>query len=127
MTLPQPVKFLLVGALGYAANVAAFAALLRGELGYVAASVAAYLLSNALMYLGNRYFTFRLDHDGLLRAYLRYTAAGLLVAGLTAALLALLVEAGRLPPVGAQAVALLLLTPVAFVLNRRWTFRMATA
>jgi putative flippase GtrA len=127
MTLPQPLKFLLVGAGGYAVNLGAFAALVESRTPYVAASVTAYFLSNALMYLGNRYFTFRLGHEGVLAAYARYSATGVLVAALNAALLTLLVEAIGLAPTLGQALSLLLLTPVAFVLNRRWTFRVATA
>jgi putative flippase GtrA len=126
MRLPEPVKFVLVGAGGYVVNLVAFAALVGAGAMYVAASIAAYFLSNALMYVGNRYFTFGLGHDGLLGAYARYTATGLVVAGLNAALLAGLVEGAGLPPTPGQALSLLLLTPVAFVLNRRWTFRVAT-
>jgi putative flippase GtrA len=119
----QPAKFLLVGTAGFAVNLAAFAALYHAGAPYVAASVASYLMANLVMYLGNRYYTFRLGHDGLGAAYLRYLGVGLLVAALTAGLLALLVGALGLAPTVGQAVALLLLTPVGFVLFKRWSFR----
>ena len=123
--LGQPVKFLLVGAGGYAVNLLAFWALYAAGVPYVAASLAAYLVSNALMYVGNRYFTFGLGHTGFAAAYVRYLAVGLLVAGLNAALLAFLVEIVGVDPTLGQALSLLAITPVAFVLNKRWTFQVA--
>jgi putative flippase GtrA len=118
----EPVRFALVGAAGYGVNLAAFAGLYTLGTRYAAASASAYLVSNALMYLGNRWFTFRLGREGFWPAYLRYGLVGLLVAALTAALLAALVEAFGSDPRLGQAVALCLVTPVAFALNRRWTF-----
>lgn len=91
------------------------------------ASVLAYLASNALMYLGNRYFTFRLGHEGFWSAYLRYMLVGALVVGLNAGLLAALVEGTGIDPRLGQAISLLLITPVAFVLFKRWTFRLEPA
>ena len=124
MNVAQPARFVAVGAAGYAVNLLAFAALYGAGTPYAAASVVAYLASNALMYLGNRYFTFRLGHSGFWRAYARYLLVGLLVAGLTAVVLAFLVEALGLHPTLGQALALLVVTPVAFVLIKRWTFQL---
>ena len=123
MNLSQPTKFVLVGASGYVVNVAAFSLLYAADVQYVAASVLSYFLSNALMYLGNRYFTFGLGHAGFRAAYLRYVGVGVLIAALNAALLALLVEVFALHATLGQAISLLLLTPVAFVLNKRWSFQ----
>ena len=96
--LAQPLKFLLVGTGGFVLNVCAFTALFGLGTWYLAASVLAYLLSNAAMYLGNRYFTFGLSHDGFLRAYLRYLVVGGVVAALTALLLAAFVEGLGMDP-----------------------------
>jgi hypothetical protein len=94
----------------------------------VAASIGAYAISNALMYLGgNRYFTFRLGHEGFWGAYLRYVIVGGVVAGLNAAILALLVEVADVHPQLGLAISLLIVTPVAYVLNKRWTFQLGTA
>ena len=125
--LAQPAKFILVGAGGFVLNVAAFTALFRLGVQYAASSVTAYLVANAAMYVGNRRFTFRLANDGFLRDYVRYVAAGLVVAALTAALLVLLVEGVGVDPRLGQALALTALTPVAFVLVKRWTFRLRPA
>jgi putative flippase GtrA len=119
----QPLKFVVVGAGGYVVNLLSFAVLFEGGVRYVVASVTAYLISNVLMYFGNRYFTFGLGHAGFWSAYVRYLIVGLVVAGLTVAVLVVLVDVGGLQPTFGQALALLLVTPAAFVLFKRWTFR----
>jgi len=113
-----------VGAFGYAVTLLAFAALYAAGTPYAIAAGAAYLVSNALMYVGNRYFTFRLGHEGFWAAYARYLAVGLLVAGLNASLLTGLVEGAGVDPRIGQAAALLLVTPPAFLLFKRWTFKL---
>jgi putative flippase GtrA len=120
----QPAKFLIVGGLGYGLNLAVFAGLDAAGLAYVPASILSYFIANAFMYLGNRYFTFRLGNEGFWGAYLRYLIVGAVVAGLNAAILTLLVEAGGLDSQLGLAISLLIVTPVAFVLFKRWTFRL---
>jgi putative flippase GtrA len=124
VNVAQPARFVAVGAAGYAVNLLAFAVLYAAGTPYAVASVVAYLVSNALMYLGNRYFTFRLGHLGFWSAYARYLLVGLLVGGLTAIVLTFFVEALGLQPTLGQALALLVITPVAFVLIKRWTFQL---
>ena len=124
MTLSRPARFVLVGAAGFAVNLAVFAGLYELGVPYLVDAVASYAVSNGLMYLGNRYFTFGLGHEGFWVAYGRYALVGVAVVGLNAALLAILVELLGIPATPGQALALLVLTPVAFVLNKRWTFRL---
>jgi putative flippase GtrA len=119
----QPVKFLIVGAGGYVVNLGIFAGFLAAGLGYAPNSVLSYFLSNALMYLGNRYFTFRLGHEGFWGAYLRYMLVGGVVAGLNLGILAALVEGTGIDSRIGLAISLLLVTPAAFLLFKRWTFR----
>jgi len=123
-SLAQPIRFAMVGAGGYVVNLGVFAALYRLGGRYLAASLAAYFASNALMYVGNRYFTFGLMHDGFVAAYLRYVLVGGVVAAFTAALLAVLVEGTGVDPRLGQALSLLAIMPVAFFLIRRWTFQL---
>jgi putative flippase GtrA len=120
----QPARFLVVGAAGYGINVGVFAVLVGAGLTYVLASVVSYAVSNALMYLGNRYFTFCLGHEGFWSAYGRYLLVGLVVVALNAAVLAALVEGLGLDETLAQALSLLAVTPAAYVLFKRWTFRL---
>jgi putative flippase GtrA len=123
----QPVRFLIVGTGGYVINLAIFALLHSAGVEYVVNSIVSYFLANAFMYVGNRYFTFRLGQDGFWGAYLRYMLVGALVAGLNAGLLALLVEGTGIDSRLGVAISLLLITPVAFVLFKRWTFRIRPA
>ena len=123
--LPQPAKFVLVGAGGFVLNVLAFTVLFDLGAWYLAASVLAYLASNAAMYVGNRYFTFGLSHDGFLGAYLRYAVVGAVVAALTALLLAVFVERLGIDPRIGQALALSVLVPLSFLLSKRFAFRLS--
>jgi putative flippase GtrA len=122
----QPVKFLIVGAAGYAVNLGVFSGLHAAGLSYVPNSIVSYFVANALMYLGNRYFTFRLGHEGFWAAYLRYMIVGAVVAGLNAGILAALVEGTGIDSRIGLAISLLLITPPAFVMFKRWTFRVRT-
>ena len=119
----QPARFLVVGAAGYAVNLVIFAGLHTTGLTYVLNSIVSYFIANALMYFGNRYFTFRLGHDGFWSAYLRYVIVGAVVAGLNAGILAALVQGTGIDSRIGVAISLLVITPVAFVLFKRWTFR----
>jgi len=123
-SVAQPVRFLVVGAAGYGVNLAAFAVLVAAGVRYLSSSVASYLVSNSLMYLGNRYFTFRLGHEGFWAAYARYMIVGLVVVAMNAAVLAVLVEGLGLDETLAQALSLLAVTPPAYVLFKRWTFQL---
>jgi len=123
----QPLRFLTVGAGGYAVGLLAFTVLYAAGTPYASASGAAYLFANALMYVGNRYFTFRLGHAGFWKAYARYLTVGLLVAAVNAALLSVLVETTSVDARIGQAISLLVLAPFAFVLFKRWTFRLRSA
>jgi putative flippase GtrA len=122
--LAQPVKFVIVGTAGYFFNLAIFAGLYGLGMAYLPASIVSYFASNALMYVGNRYFTFRLGHDRFWSTYLRYVVTGAVVVALNAGVLAALVEGTGIDPRLGQAISLLAATPVAFVLFKRWTFRL---
>ncbi len=125
--LAQPLKFLVVGTGGFVLNVCAFTVLFGIGTWYLAASVAAYLISNGAMYVGNRYLTFDLSHAGFVRAYLRYVVVGGIVAALTALLLAALVEGLGMDPRPGQALALTVLVPLSFVLSKRFAFQLTPA
>lgn len=121
--LGQQVRFVLVGAGGYVANLVAFAGLFSAGVRYLVAAILAYFVSNAGMYVGNRYFTFGLGHDGFWSSYARYVLVGGFVAGGSAFVLAALVEGVGIDPRLGQAVSLAVVTPAAFVLSKRWAFQ----
>lgn len=123
----QPARFLAVGAAGYGINIGVFAVLVGAGVTYVLASVVSYAASNALMYLGNRYFTFRLGHGGFWSAYVRYLLVGVVVLVMNAAVLSVLVEGLGLDETLAQALSLLAVTPPAYLMFKRWTFQLRPA
>jgi putative flippase GtrA len=123
----EPAKFVLVGTAGYFVNLGVFSALYGAGTSYLPASIISYFVANTAMYLGNRYFTFRLGHAGFWGTYLRYLLTGAVVGGLAVGILAALVEGTGIDPRLGQAISLLLITPVAFVLFKRWTFRIRPA
>ena len=120
----QPAKFLVVGTGGYVVNLLLFYFLYDAGLKYQIASVVSYLIGNVLMYFGNRYYTFQLGNEGFWSAFIRYLLVGMLVAGLTVSVLMVLVDVAGLHPMLGQGVALLVVAPLAFILFKRWTFRL---
>jgi putative flippase GtrA len=127
VTVAQPIKFLIVGVGGYVANLGVFAVIFGLGVPYIPASIVSYFIANALMYFGNRYFTFGLGHDGFWSAYLRYMIVGAVVVALNAGILAALVQGTGIDPRLGQAISLLLITPVAVVQLNRWTFQIRPA
>src|SRR5262245_1783585 len=127
MRAAEPGKFVLVGTAGYFVNLGVFTALYGAGMSYLPASIVSYFVTNTAMYLGNRYFTFRLGHAGFWATYLRYLLTGAVVGGLAVGVLAALVEGTGIDPRLGQAISLLLITPIAFVLFKRWTFRIRPA
>ena len=104
----RPARFLLVGVAGYGVNLGVFAALVAAGVAYLPASV----------------LSFRFGHEGFWPAYARYLLVGLVVVALNAAVLALLVEGAGLDETLAQALSLLAVTPPAYLMFKRWTFRL---
>jgi len=127
VTVAQPIKFLIVGVGGYLANLGLFAVIFNRRVPYIPPTIVSYFIAKALMYFGNRYFTFGLGHDGFWSAYLRYMVVGAVVVALNAGILAALVQGTGIDPRLGQAISLLLITPVAFVLFKRWTFQIRPA
>ena len=119
----QLAKFSIVGASGYVVNLAVFSALFAGVgLDHRLAAVCSFLVAVTNNYTWNRLWTFHGD-----RGHLGYQGARFLVVALLAllanlAVLELLVAVG-LDPIPAQAIAIVLVTPINFVGNKLWTFR----
>jgi putative flippase GtrA len=117
-------KFIAVGTSGYIVNLGVYSALVSGaSLHYLAAAVCSFLVAVTNNYTWNRLWTFR--HQ---RGHVAYQGARFLtvsVAALGANLLILygLVTAG-LGEIPAQAIAIVLVTPLNFVGNKLWSFRM---
>lgn len=119
----QLVRFCVVGASGYVVNLAVFAAiLLVGGLHHIVAAVGAFCVAWLNNFALNRHWTFRDNESPVTVQGARYLATSLVALGLNIAILEALVSAGMNELLG-QAIAILVVTPAAFLMNRRWAFR----
>lgn len=119
----QLVRFCVVGASGYVVNLLVYVALLNGiGFHYIESAIGAFCVAWLNNFALNRHWTFRGSGRSAMSQGIRYLAVSLVALGINLALLHGLVVAG-VPELPAQAVAILLVTPVAFLLNRRWAFR----
>ena len=115
-------KFCVVGASGYAVNLAVFAALLElAGLHYVAAAIGSFLVAVANNYLWNRLWTFRGQRGHVAYQGLRFLVVSTIALGANLVVLHLLVQAG-VGEIVAQAIAIVLVTPLNFVGNKLWSF-----
>lgn len=119
----QLLRFGIVGASGYAINIAVFALFFDAlGTGHRSAAAAAFLVAVTNNFFWNRHWTFQAGagHAGFQAA--RFVAVSVAAFLLSLTLLELFIAAG-LPEVAAQAVAVACSTPVNFLGNRLWSFR----
>ena len=118
----QLVKFCLVGASGYAVNLWVFSlfVLVLG-VHYIPAAVCSFLVAVTNNYTWNRLWTFRAQRGHVGHQGLRFLVVSTLALAANLVVLHLLVRAG-LTEVVAQAIAIVLVTPVNFVGNKLWSF-----
>ena len=119
----QRAKFCAVGASGYVINLAVYTALLRGAgWHYAAAATASFLVAVTNNYTWNRLWTFRGERGHVAYQGMRFLVVSVVALGANLLVLQLLVSAG-LDKVVAQAIAIVLVTPLNFVGNKLWSFR----
>jgi putative flippase GtrA len=118
-------KFCVVGALGYLVNLAVYDGLLRAGLHYLLAATCSFLVAVTSNYTWNRIWTFR-EHRGHLGIQgMRFLVVSLVALGANLVVLHLLIADGGLGKLSAQAVAIVVVTPLNFVGNKLWSFRRA--
>jgi putative flippase GtrA len=116
-------KFCVVGAAGYAVNLVVYTILLKAlGLHYIPAAIGSFLVAVANNYALNRIWTFRASRGRVGAQGLRFLVVS------TASLLANLVVLHLMVTAGvgeilAQAIAIVLVTPLNFVGNKLWSFR----
>jgi putative flippase GtrA len=119
----QLLKFCIVGATGYVVNLGVFTLLVTAfDAHYLLAATCSFLVAVTNNYTWNRLWTFR--HQ---RGHYAYQGMRFLVVSTTALcanllVLHTLVTAG-LAEVPAQAIAIVLVTPLNFLGNKLWSFR----
>ena len=119
----QLAKFCAVGAAGYAINLAVYTALLRGAgLHYLVAAACSFLVAVANNYTLNRVWTFRGSRGHFAYQGLRFLIVSVVALAANLLVLHVLVDAG-LGKILAQAVAIILVTPLNFLGNKLWSFR----
>jgi putative flippase GtrA len=119
----QLAKFCAVGASGYVVNLAVYAALLRGaHLHYLAAAVCSFLVAVTNNYTLNRLWTFHGSRGHFAYQGARFFAVSLVALGANLLILRGLVALDR-NKLLAQAIAIILVTPLNFVGNKLWSFR----
>ena len=132
----QLVRFCVVGFSGYVVNLWVFATLVLGQmtfgpipveidlgfqLHYIPAAVCSFLVAVTNNYTWNRLWTFRSQRGHVAYQGLRFLVVSSLALVANLVVLYALVQVG-LSEVVAQAIAILLVTPVNFVGNKLWSF-----
>lgn len=121
----QLLQFSLVGGSGFIVNLMVYGILLGmvGKNHYLYIAVPSFLIANLSNYLINRYWTFRShgDHAHPIE-YTKFLIIGILALVGNLLILKGLVEGAGVGELAAQAVAIILVTPVNFVGNKLWTF-----
>ncbi len=115
-------KFSAVGATGYLVNLAVYIALLKGvDLHYLPAATCSFAVAVSNNYFWNRHWTFRERRGHLYYQGLRFLVVSLVALGLNLAMLRGLValEVGKIV---AQAIAIVLVMPFSFSVNKLWSF-----
>ncbi len=116
-------KFSVVGTSGYLINLGVYVGLLKGAgLHYLPSAACSFVVAVSNNYFWNRHWTFRAHRGPVYYQGLRFLAVSLAALGLNLGLLRMLVALGAGKIVG-QAVAIVLVTPFSFTLNKLWSFR----
>jgi putative flippase GtrA len=119
----QLIKFCVVGAIGYAVNLAVYNLLLGSGLHYATAAIGSFIVAVTNNYIWNRLWTFRSNRGGVVVQGARFLAVSALALTANLAVLAVLVDLVGIGEVPAQAIAIVVVTPVNFVGNKLWSFR----
>ena len=120
-------KVCVVGAVGYLINLAVYDALLHGGLHYLVAATCSFLVAVTSNYTWNRLWTFR-EHRGHVGVQgMRFFLVSLAALGANLVVLHLLIVYGALDKLPAQAIAIVVVTPLNFVGNKLWSFRRTRA
>ena len=120
MSWLQLAKFCAVGGSGYVVNLAVYTLLLSAGFGIGQSAVGAFLVAVGNNYALNRCWTFRAA-GGVVEQGFRYLAVSCGALGANLLVLGAIVASGG-HPIGAQAVAVILVTPLSFLGNKLWSF-----
>jgi putative flippase GtrA len=117
------IRFGVVGGSGYLVNLVTFTLCVQAlDLDYRVGAVLAFFVALTNNFTWNRLWTFRArdGHAGFQAA--RFLAVSLLAFGFSFVILQILVDAGGVAKVSAQAIAIVAATPLNFLGNKLWSF-----
>ena len=117
----QLAKFCVVGAIGYVINLAVYSVLLYW-FHYLLAATCSFLVAATSNYFLNRRWTFHDRHRHVGVQGLQFLVVSAVALGANLLVLHLLINAGA-GEKGAQALAIIVATPLNFLGNRLWSFR----
>jgi putative flippase GtrA len=124
----QLVKFCAVGASGYVVNLSVFALCVEG-LGahHLVGATVAFVVAVLNNFWWNRHWTFRArsGHAGFQAA--RFFTVSVVAFLFAASVLELLVSVAEMPELPAQAISIIVATPLNFIGNKMWSFALEFA
>jgi putative flippase GtrA len=119
----QLAKFGVVGASGYVVNLLVYSSLLKGAgLHYLAAATVSFVVAASWNYWFNRHWTFRAQRGSFTLQGMRFFTVSATVYFANLGVLSLLVTLG-VGKIIAQAIAIVVVTPLNFLGNKLWSFR----
>jgi putative flippase GtrA len=124
----QLVKFCAVGASGYVVNLCVFALCFEIlDLHHLAAATVAFVVAVTNNFWWNRHWTFRArsGHAGFQAA--RFFTVSVVAFLFAASVLELLVSVAEMPGLTAQAISIVVATPLNFIGNKMWSFALEFA
>jgi putative flippase GtrA len=120
----QLIRFGIVGATGFVVNLGVYALCVHPlSVPYQVAAVIAWLVAVSNNFVLNRHWTFDASAGQARFQALRFFVVSLLALPIGLLLLTLLVEAGGMAKVPAQAIAVVAVMPLNFLGNKLWSFR----
>jgi dolichol-phosphate mannosyltransferase len=123
----QLCRFGAVGASGYAVNLAVYWLAVSEGLEYRAAAAVAFCVALVNNFVWNRLWTFRDAPRRLGGQAFRFVVVSSAAFLLSLAVLSVLVRDAGMAKVAAQALAIIVVTPVSFLANKLWSFRTSPA
>jgi putative flippase GtrA len=124
----QLLKFCAVGASGYVVNLCVFALCVEGlGIHHLAGATAAFVVAVLNNFWWNRHWTFRARSGRAGFQAARFFTVSVVAFLFAASLLELLVSVAELPELPAQAISIVMATPLNFIGNKMWSFSLEFA
>jgi putative flippase GtrA len=124
----QLLKFCAVGASGYVVNLCVFALCVEGlGIHHLAGATVAFVVAVLNNFWWNRHWTFRARSGRAGFQAARFFTVSVVAFLFAASILELLVSVAELPELPAQAISIVMATPLNFIGNKMWSFSLEFA